>query len=88
MIESVTDIALLAVKELHLGIPQNEEKVFDLLTGYVSNLPKLKEMRGFRHILVHLYGKVDNEKVYQHATEDVENFQAFIDDIKKILKEQ
>ncbi len=64
MIESVTDIEILVVKELHLGIPQNEENVFDLMTGYLSNPLKLKEMRAFRHILVHLYGKADNEKVY------------------------
>ncbi len=86
MIECVIDICMVLLKELKIGPPQNEENALELLTGKITNIEKLKEMRGFRNILVHKYGKVKDNLVFNFASEESEDFRIFIDDVKKIIK--
>jgi uncharacterized protein YutE (UPF0331/DUF86 family) len=88
MIESVIDISLLMIKEFHLGPPQNEENIFDLLKNQISNCERLNEMRGFRNILVHRYGIIDPTLMSHFATEDLDDFKIFIQEIKNLIKNQ
>jgi len=88
MIECVIDISLLLIKELHLGPPQNEENIFNLLKNHLSNYTQLNEMRGFRNILVQRYGIIDPSLMYQFATEDLDDFRTFITDVKNIIQDQ
>ena len=77
---------MVLLKELKIGPPQNEENAFDLLSGRITNIEKLKEMRGFRNILVHKYGTIKDKLVYNFASEEREDFHNFISDVKKIVK--
>jgi uncharacterized protein YutE (UPF0331/DUF86 family) len=86
MIECVIDISFLVIKNLHLNVPTDEDSLFDLLKSYITNPLKMKEMKGFRNLLVHRYGNVDDSKVYQFLTTEIEDFQIFINDVKKTLK--
>jgi len=68
-IESATDICKLFVSGLRLGLPTEENDLFDkmrkknLLSEEMN--ATLKEMRGFRNILVHEYAAVDDELVFR-----------------------
>jgi len=47
----------------------------DVIGGELAN--SLQQMARFRNLLVHLYGQVDNNRVYQIIQEDLEDFDAF-----------
>lgn len=89
-IETVIDICNLVVSGLDLGLPSEENDLFDKLAekGVVTAemKKKLYEMRGFRNILVHEYASVDDRLVYQTASENVEDFQEFSLQIRNCLK--
>ncbi len=89
-IESVIDICMLLVKDLKLGMPVEEEDVFDKLEKkkiFSKKLTgKLREMKGLRNILVHRYGSVDNEIVYDSLSRELKDFHEFIDYILKFTK--
>jgi len=89
-IESVIDICMLLVKDLKLGMPVEEEDVFDKLEKKKifskKLIKKLREMKGLRNILVHRYGSVDDEIVYDSLSRELDDFHEFIDYVLKFTK--
>lgn len=81
MIETVIDTCSLMVNELRLGIPGKEEDFFNKLQkkGVISPglTGKLKSMKGFRNILVHRYGEVDDELVFSFLKKNLQDFDRF-----------
>ena len=88
-IESVLDICNVLITELKLGLPADEEAVFDKLKdkGIITKgmAVILKEMKGFRNILVHKYGIVDNELVFENLS-NLQDFDKFKEEILNSLK--
>ncbi|MGH7860411.1 MAG: type VII toxin-antitoxin system HepT family RNase toxin, partial [Candidatus Binatia bacterium] len=62
-VEAVIDVCHLLVTGLRLGLPAEENDLFDKLAraGVITEdlTETLKRMKGFRNILVHEYGAVD-----------------------------
>src|SRR3989344_2078294 len=89
-IESILDICNIIISGLKTGIPSDEDEVFDKLHSkkVISSEMKLilKEMKGFRNILVHKYGIVDNEKVFEIFSDRLTDFEKFKEEILKFLK--
>ena len=85
MIECVIDIAILLIKALKLTVPTDEASIFEILKPHLSIPKKLNEMKGFRNILVHRYGEINNERVYRYVKEDLDDFHIFLEDAKKII---
>lgn len=77
-IECVVDLCQLVVSGLKLGLPAEEDDLFDKLAkaNVVSEELKttLRRMKGFRNILVHEYGDVDADLVYRFLTERTGDF--------------
>lgn len=79
-IETMIDISALILKEEGLGTPSDEENIIDKLVDsgiYSEELgDKLKLMKGFRNILVHRYGEIDDRKVFENVErlEDLKEF--------------
>ncbi len=89
-IESLMTTAALVVSAERLGLPESEENLIDLLVTH-DILPKdagerAKDMKGLRNILIHRYGKVDDERVYASLTEELGDFETFETHIKNHLK--
>ncbi len=88
-IESVLDICNILITELKLGLPADEEAVFDKLKDKKIITKEraivLREMKGFRNVLVHKYGIVDNELVFENL-EKISDFQDFKEEILNFLK--
>lgn len=88
-IKSVLDICGILITELKLGLPADEEAVFDkledkgIITKDIAIL--LKEMKSFRNILVHKYGVVDNELVFENFS-NLQDFEHFKEEILNFLK--
>ena len=88
-IECVIDVCKLFVSGLKLGLPYEENDLFDkmLKRKLISAdlVPLLKEMRAFRNILIHEYAHVDNELVYEKAKSRLEDFEIFKKEIVTAL---
>ena len=80
-VECIIDICNLLVSGLRLGLPAEEDDLFEklALAGILS--PQMKEttrrMKGFRNILVHEYGTVNDAIVYQAVTTELGDFAEF-----------
>ncbi len=89
-IEAVIDICYLLVRDLRLGLPSDEEDIFDkvekagIIQGELQRT--LRKMRGFRNILVHEYGHVDDWIVYQMTRQGFESFDMFRNAIFHFLR--
>ena len=47
---------------------------------------KLKAMRGFRNIVVHRYGRIDDRIAFEILKENLQDFYAFIRKIEEFLE--
>ena len=90
-IECVIDVCILIVKGLKLGLPSAEGDVFEklgrkrIITHKMKN--KLKEMKGFRNILVHRYSEVDDELVFEKL-KNIGDFREFKGQILKLIRKR
>lgn len=91
-IECIIDICGLIVTGLRLGLPAEEDDLFEKLeqSRIISPARKegLKRMKGFRNILVHEYGRVDNLMVYEILQERLNDFETFKREILEALSTQ
>jgi uncharacterized protein YutE (UPF0331/DUF86 family) len=91
LIECTIDICTLIVKGLRLGLPTEEEDVFEKLRRkeIISKQMerKLKAMRGFRNILVHRYGGVDDKLVFENLKK-TNDFKDFRKEISQLFKDE
>ncbi len=89
-IECIIDIAKLFVSGLRLGLPSEENDLFNKMQkkGIVSKEMNvaLKKMKGFRNILVHEYATIDDELVFSVARTKLEDFRKFKEEVLKTLK--
>ncbi len=90
-VEGVIDICHLFVTGLRLGLPAEENDIFEKLEleGIISRPMKetLHEMKGFRNILVHVheYGEVDDQIVYDVVKTKLNDFEGFKREILEAL---
>ncbi|ETW96047.1 MAG: hypothetical protein ETSY2_47145, partial [Candidatus Entotheonella gemina] len=84
-----TDICGMLVAGLRLGLPAEAWETFDKLREATVIAPEtatmLRRMRGFRNILVHEYTQVDDQIVYQMASERLGDFEVFIREVLEHL---
>lgn len=69
-IDALVDAASLFVSGLKLGLPDSESSIVDELEGEVLSEEEaalLDDLRGFRNVLVHQYGDLDDERVFELA---------------------
>lgn len=82
------DISILLTKLLKLGVPKDEENIFEKLKPHFKNVETYKKMKRFRNLLVHRYEGIDSEIVYFNATNNLQDFYTFIKEVKEILREK
>jgi uncharacterized protein YutE (UPF0331/DUF86 family) len=91
-IECMIDICALMVTGLRLGLPSEEDDLFERLeqAGIISPLMKetLRKMKAFRNILVHEYGRIDDELVYEILQNKLNDFEAFKREILEAIRNQ
>ena len=89
-IENMVDICGIINSELNLGIPNEDEDLIDnvfkskIITKKLYL--KIKEMKGFRNILVHRYGDIDDNMAYKNIKSGFDDFDLFIKEINKFLE--
>jgi uncharacterized protein YutE (UPF0331/DUF86 family) len=91
-IECIIDICALTVTGLRLGLPSEEDDLFEKLeqAGIISPLMKetLRRMKAFRNILVHEYGRIDDQIVYELLQNKLDDFATFKREILEAIRNQ
>ncbi|MFW6067483.1 MAG: type VII toxin-antitoxin system HepT family RNase toxin [Myxococcota bacterium] len=84
-VQAALDVASHIVSDLRMGEPANNKELFDLLArhGWLDSglVTRLRDMAGFRNVLVHGYGDVDVaivEGVLRHQLGDLLAFVATV----------
>jgi uncharacterized protein YutE (UPF0331/DUF86 family) len=89
-IECVIDLCRILVSGLRLGLPADENDLFEKLNknGIVSpsGARLLRQMRGFRNILVHEYASVDDELVFKYVKTRLGDFEKIRKQILEVLR--
>lgn len=89
-IESVMDVCNIIVSDMKLGLPEDEDDVIKkletnkIIRKEVSLL--LSKMKGMRNILVHKYGEVEDELVFESISQELEDFDKFKEEILSFIK--
>lgn len=88
--EDLLDICNLIISEKGFGIPTDSKDCIRKLAenGVISEplSTRLEELIGFRNLLVHQYGRVDDSKAYSFLKEDSKDFYEFIESIDKYME--
>ena len=85
-IENVLDICAIINTDLELGIPHDDKDIIENLVKKKilseEMREKLKEMKGFKNIVVHRYGRIDDNIAFEILKENLPDFYAFIGKIE------
>jgi uncharacterized protein YutE (UPF0331/DUF86 family) len=89
-IENVFDICAILNSDLALGVPGEDEDILLHLVdkGIISPVmqEKIHSMRGFRNIVVHRYGNIDDTLAFHLLTENIGDFSLFNAEIEQTLE--
>ena len=89
-IENVFDICAILNADLALGVPGEDEDILLHLVGNgiinPSMLDKIHGMRGFRNIVEHRYGNIDDALAFHLLKENIADFSLFNAEIERVLK--
>ena len=92
IVECMLDMCALLVAGLRLGLPSEQDDLFEKLEQAKVLNPELtrvlRSMKGFRNILVHQYGGLDNALVYKVATTRLQDVEAFRSAVLSLLQEK
>ncbi len=88
--EDILDICNLIIAGKGLGLPKdNRDAIRKLADNEI--IPKklserLEDMVGFRNLLVHRYGKVDDSRAYHYLNEEIDDLYEFAEAIEKLIE--
>lgn len=81
IIQNIIDICAVLSSDLKLEKPYSEDDIIENLgkAGILQNdmVRKIHEMNGLRKILVHRYGKIDDELVFESLTGGMADIEVF-----------
>ncbi len=90
-IEAGIDTCALLVTGLRLGLPADEDDLFEKLArrGVVSSTmaETLRRMKGLRNLLVHEYGRINDQIVFETVRQRLGDFDAFRGEVLAFLRE-
>lgn len=91
-IESLIDVSAMIVSAEKFGLPSSEEGIFDILIErmILNNefVERLKDLKGFRNVLIHHYVHVADDIVYQNLSNYLDDFYKFKVAIEAYLDKQ
>ena len=89
-IENAFDICAIINTDLRLGIPRSDGDILEIMVrkNIIDNKmkEKLKSMKGFRNIIVHRYGGIEDELSYEFFVERLSDLDEFMEKIDVFIK--
>jgi len=90
-VEAVVDVCAMLVAGLRLGLPGEEDDLFEKLHAAGVLPADLKErlhgMKAFRNVLVHEYARVDDRRVFEILQAGPGDFEEFRRQVLRTLRE-
>lgn len=90
--EEILDICNMIISEKRLPIPKdNKDSINKLKESCIISRElssKLQDMVGFRNLLVHSYGKVDDSVAYDYLKNETTDLYEFIKAIERSLRDK
>lgn len=86
-IQNALDVCSVINSDLKLGIPASEDDIVKNLMKDKDKIlsaklgEKLMRMKGFRNVLVHRYGRIDDEIAFECIREGLKDFHQFAEEI-------
>lgn len=91
LVEASIDVCALLVAGLRLGLPGEEDDLFEKLSRQGVLSPPtagiLKRMKGLRNLLVHEYGRINDEIVFDTVHRRLGDFETFKREILAFLRQ-
>ena len=88
--EPALDVCALLVAGMRLGLPGEEDDLFEKLTRSKAisepMADTLRRMKGLRNLLVHEYGRINDELMFETVHGRLGDFDAFKDEVLAFLK--
>jgi uncharacterized protein YutE (UPF0331/DUF86 family)/predicted nucleotidyltransferase len=89
-VETVLDVCALLVTGLRLGIPAEEDDLFEKLSRHrvvsATIAETLRRMKGLRNLLVHEYGRISDAVVFETISQRLDDFGAFTREVLSFLR--
>ena len=89
-VEATLDVCALLVAGMRLGLPGEEDDLFEKLArGKAVSEPMaetLRRMKGLRNLLVHEYGRVNDQIVFEVVSQRLGDFEAFKREVLAFLR--
>ena len=89
-VEATIDACAVLVSGLRLGLPGEENDLFEKLArrGVISEgmTETLRRMKGIRNLLVHEYGRIDDELVFETVRDRLADFGTFRREVLDFLR--
>ena len=89
-VEATIDACAMLVTGLRLGLPGEESDLFeklarrDVISGAMTET--LRRMKGMRNLLVHDYGRIDDELVFETVRDRLADFGTFRREVLDFLR--
>lgn len=91
-IENVFDICAIIDTDLKLGVPSSDEDILEILVRngiFAEDMAeKLRSMKGFRNVVVHRYGGIDDSLAYGFLSNNLGDFDEFIEKVTEFVDKQ
>jgi uncharacterized protein YutE (UPF0331/DUF86 family) len=91
IIENIISISNILNSDLSLGIPSDEDSIIKNLEDKKIISGKLSEkiilMKGFRNILVHRYGNINDGQAFENIKENLNDFEIFKKEILEFINQ-
>jgi uncharacterized protein YutE (UPF0331/DUF86 family) len=91
-VELIIDIIAMLNADLKLGIPNGTSDIYEqlhknkILTSEIVEI--IKNMKGFRNILVHRYGTIDDELAFDIIKQKLQDFKILEKEIMGIIRKK
>ncbi len=89
-VEATIDACAMLVSGLRLGLPGEENDLFEKLArrGVISErmTDTLRRMKGMQNLLVHEYGRIDDELVFETVRDRLADFGTFRREVLDVLR--
>ena len=88
--DGVIDVSMMIISEKGLEKPMDSRGAITVLQKNKilskSLAGKIKDLISFRNLLVHLYGKIDENEEYQNIKENHEDILKFVEAVEKVIQ--
>lgn len=85
-IQNVVDIFSIIYSSLNLGVPSDLDDIFEKLKDKnifsAKTIALVQDMKGLRNILIHKYGQVNDNLVYELLSEKISDFEQIIQEVE------